>query len=175
MDFLGFSRLNLDFSMGYARFSLKVFSMRCLGAGGAGTRDCGQGWRKRRIVHVASLTRFLLSTSVVVWVRCRLGPIANCIRVDAAMLPRSLIAAGAVQRASGRTPVYRRPMDRAHSAPAILQFRVRSQFVLVAKLGATMLRKRGRRRPETPLAEGPALGFVRCDWIRLEAEAAAPP
>jgi hypothetical protein len=35
LDFLGFPRPNLDFSMGYAGFLLEVFSMRFLGA------DCG--------------------------------------------------------------------------------------------------------------------------------------
>jgi hypothetical protein len=55
LDFLGFSRPNRDFSMGYADFSLNDFSQASLASRG-GTEACGRGHAEGRIVHDASLT-----------------------------------------------------------------------------------------------------------------------
>ena len=61
LDFLGFSRQNLDLSMGYRAFSGKNFSRALLpGVRSAGMGDRGLRMRKRRIVHRASLTWFLI-------------------------------------------------------------------------------------------------------------------
>ena len=52
LDFLGFSRQNLDFSMGYGAFSGKNFSLSLsAGAETPGTGACGLSLRKGRIVH----------------------------------------------------------------------------------------------------------------------------
>jgi hypothetical protein len=59
LDFLGFSRPNLDFSMGYAACRRKLISRALFRRRSAGTGACGLGMRKRRIVHGASLTQFL--------------------------------------------------------------------------------------------------------------------
>src|SRR3984957_146613 len=60
LDFLGFSRPNLDFSMGYEDFSGKNFSLSLSAGGDAGTGTCGLSLRKGRIVHGASLIHFLI-------------------------------------------------------------------------------------------------------------------
>jgi hypothetical protein len=62
LDFLGFSRPNRDFSMGYAGFSREEFSRaffadRESGANGDATVEV---MRIRRIIHAASLPRFLV-------------------------------------------------------------------------------------------------------------------
>jgi hypothetical protein len=57
LDFLGFSRPNLAFSMGYTGFSLKEIS-RALGRAGGGGGEPEpeiEAVRMRRIVHAASL------------------------------------------------------------------------------------------------------------------------
>jgi hypothetical protein len=57
LDFLGFSRPNRDFSMGYAAGSEETFfSALSPGVRRAGTGARGLCMRKRRIVHGASLT-----------------------------------------------------------------------------------------------------------------------
>jgi hypothetical protein len=62
LDFLGFSRPNRDLSVGYTGFSLKSFSWPfCSWAFEAAERKAvGEAMRKRRRVHRASLTRFLI-------------------------------------------------------------------------------------------------------------------
>ena len=61
LDFLGFSRPNRDFSMGYAAGSEEsFFSALSPGVRRAGAGACGLCMRKRRIVHGASLTEFLI-------------------------------------------------------------------------------------------------------------------
>ena len=61
LDFLGFSRPNLEFSMGYEAFSGKSFSLSLsAGAERRGTGACGLSLRKGRIVHGASLIYFLI-------------------------------------------------------------------------------------------------------------------
>jgi hypothetical protein len=61
LDFLGFSRPNRDFSMGYADFSAKNFSPPFSAGAEAPEREPhGLGMRKGRIVHGSSLTRFLI-------------------------------------------------------------------------------------------------------------------
>jgi hypothetical protein len=61
LDFLGFSRLKRDFSMGYARFfATKNFS-RPFAAGRRASTGAGiLTMRKRSVAHRVSLTRFLL-------------------------------------------------------------------------------------------------------------------
>jgi hypothetical protein len=55
--FLGFSRLNRDFSMGYTVSSGKNFSSRFVrGVGGAGRPASLLAWGKGRIIHEAKLT-----------------------------------------------------------------------------------------------------------------------
>jgi hypothetical protein len=57
LDFLGFSRPNRYFSMGYAAFSRKIFSRAPFrGVRSAETGDPSLGMPKLRIVHRASLT-----------------------------------------------------------------------------------------------------------------------
>jgi hypothetical protein len=54
LDFLGFSRPNRDFSMGYAGFSLKEISRALLSPeSSGGTGASGLGTQKRRIAHGA--------------------------------------------------------------------------------------------------------------------------
>jgi hypothetical protein len=61
LDFLGFSRPDRDFSMGYADFSGKNFSPSFSAGTEAPEREPhGLGMRKRRIVHGSSLPRFLI-------------------------------------------------------------------------------------------------------------------
>jgi hypothetical protein len=61
LDFLGFSRPNRDFSMGYAAFTRKDISRAfSLALRGAGTGAEVEAMRKRRVVHGASLTWFLI-------------------------------------------------------------------------------------------------------------------
>jgi hypothetical protein len=56
LDFLGFSRPNRYFSMGYAGFSLKEISPRPFAIGGSvGAAPTVSGMRKRRIVHTVKL------------------------------------------------------------------------------------------------------------------------
>jgi hypothetical protein len=61
LDFLGFSRSNLDLSMGYTKFSTENFCSRFCGrettVETAGPRF---GMRKGRVVHGASLLEFLI-------------------------------------------------------------------------------------------------------------------
>jgi hypothetical protein len=54
------------------------------------------------------------------------------------------------------------------SCAQVDQLRVELQVVRVANLRPTMLRNE-LGGGLTPLAEGPAVGFVRCDWIGTEA------
>jgi hypothetical protein len=59
LDFLGFSRPNRAFSMGYAAKGSELFFVPlrpCCRSARRG--DCGRGVRKPRIAHEASLTRF---------------------------------------------------------------------------------------------------------------------
>ena len=59
LDFLGFSRQNLDLSMGYADFSGKIFlALFAATLSGSEREFAVEAMRKRRIVHGASLTRF---------------------------------------------------------------------------------------------------------------------
>jgi hypothetical protein len=62
LDFLGFSRPNRAFSMGYAGFSLKEKSRAlCRGSGSIDvTGASALGMRNRRIGHNMSLTHFPL-------------------------------------------------------------------------------------------------------------------
>jgi hypothetical protein len=61
LDFLGFSRPNLDFSMGYADFCRKNISRAFSVAIAAPEREPAvEAMRKRRIIHGASLTWFLI-------------------------------------------------------------------------------------------------------------------
>jgi hypothetical protein len=61
LDFLGFSRPNRDFSMGYADFSRKNISRAFSVAIAAPEREPAvEAMRKRRIIHGASLTWFLI-------------------------------------------------------------------------------------------------------------------
>jgi len=66
LDFLGFSRPNRDFSMGYADKSGKVFSSRfCRQETAIKTVSPRFGMRKRRIAHGASLTIFLILCKIL--------------------------------------------------------------------------------------------------------------
>jgi hypothetical protein len=66
LDFLGFSRLNRDFSMGYADKSEKVFSSRfCRRERAVETASPRFGMAKGRIVHGASLTLFLIFCKIL--------------------------------------------------------------------------------------------------------------
>jgi prepilin-type N-terminal cleavage/methylation domain-containing protein len=56
LDFLGFSRPNRDFSMGYAGFSLTEISLALAIGCSAGEAAKVSGMRKCRIAHTASLT-----------------------------------------------------------------------------------------------------------------------
>jgi hypothetical protein len=59
LDFLGFSRQNLDLSMGYAGKASKSFSRRFFHGAGRRKRDpTVEGARKGRIAHRASLPHF---------------------------------------------------------------------------------------------------------------------
>jgi hypothetical protein len=60
LDFLGFSRSNLDLSMGYAGFSSEEISRTLLPADRAGTADAAVEviWI-RGIIHDANLAQFL--------------------------------------------------------------------------------------------------------------------
>jgi hypothetical protein len=61
LDFLGFSRPNLDLSMGYVEKAWKIFSRASPpNVSGAATGGYGFGRRKRRIAHKASLTYILI-------------------------------------------------------------------------------------------------------------------
>jgi hypothetical protein len=62
LDFLGFSRPNLDFSMGYKGFSAYDFSMAFEAPGGESKAlACGGG----RIVHEATLIQFLIFCKIL--------------------------------------------------------------------------------------------------------------
>jgi hypothetical protein len=66
LDFLGFSRLNLDLPMGYAEKSETSFSFRfCRRARTVGTASPRLGMRKGRIAHGASLTQFLIFCKIL--------------------------------------------------------------------------------------------------------------
>src|ERR1700722_2593803 len=66
LDFLGFSRPNRDLSMGYAGFSLEVFSSRFIpGVRIAETRTTDLERQRRRTVHGASLARFLIFCKIL--------------------------------------------------------------------------------------------------------------
>jgi hypothetical protein len=60
LDFLGFSRPNLDFSMGYTGFSLKKFSRPLPWTFEPPERTAADEVCKGRLVHAASLTLFLI-------------------------------------------------------------------------------------------------------------------
>jgi hypothetical protein len=62
LDFLGFSRANRDFSMGYAGFSREEFFARLFRRLGRPPRRdrAVKAMRIRRIIHAASLARFLV-------------------------------------------------------------------------------------------------------------------
>jgi hypothetical protein len=62
LDFLGFPRLNRDFSTGYAEKTAKDFSSRFLQTiRDAQKRECAvEAMRKRKIAHEPSLTDFLI-------------------------------------------------------------------------------------------------------------------
>jgi hypothetical protein len=80
LDFLGFSRQNRDFSMGYVGFSLDEFSRASVALEAprwAGLRDHVE---KRRIVHGANLSCFLIfckELSPEPFLFGRLNPIAT--------------------------------------------------------------------------------------------------
>jgi hypothetical protein len=69
LDFLGFSRQNRDFSMGYAGFCgekiSRAFFRRLRGA--AGQELTAEAIRKRRLVHGASLIQFLIFCKKLSW------------------------------------------------------------------------------------------------------------
>jgi hypothetical protein len=66
LDFLGFSRVNLDFSMGYAEQIAKDFSLRFFpGASSAGKGFCRREEPERKIVHGASLALFLIFCKIL--------------------------------------------------------------------------------------------------------------
>jgi hypothetical protein len=62
LDFLGFSRPNRDFSMGYTGFSLEEISRALLPQrrGRPGKAPAFLGMQKRRIIHLSSLAWFLI-------------------------------------------------------------------------------------------------------------------
>ncbi len=62
LDFLGFSRPNRDFSMGYGGFSAKIFSSRFFPLRGRfRTKEFAFDTRKGGVAHWASLSQFLIS------------------------------------------------------------------------------------------------------------------
>ena len=66
LDFLGFSRPNLDLSMGYADKTEKDFSTRfCRRERAVETGNPRFGMRKERIAHGASLTRLLIVCKIL--------------------------------------------------------------------------------------------------------------